>query len=89
VRQPLAGHRGERHALAPTAHDQIIGADLLRPQLDFDRRSDTAPSIGIRGDEHLRSSAARQIELYRVGVAMTAIRRAKRQLGRSGNEGIT
>jgi len=45
--------------------------------------------MGIRGDEHLRSSAARQIELYRVGVAMTAIQRAKRQLGRSGDEGIT
>lgn len=41
------------------------------------------------GDEHLRSSAARQMELYRVGVALTAIQRAKRQLGWSGNAGIT
>jgi hypothetical protein len=29
--------------LHPTAHDQIIGADVLRP--DFDRRSHTAPSM--------------------------------------------
>ena len=26
-----------------TAHDQIIGSDLLRQRLDFDRRFDTAP----------------------------------------------
>jgi len=73
----------------PTAHDQIIGSDLLRQRLDFDRRFDTAPSMGIQGDEHLRRSTARQTALHRIGVGITAILRAQGHLGRFGDEGIT
>jgi hypothetical protein len=70
--------------LHPTAHGQIIDADLLRPQPDFDRRSDTTPSMGIRGGWHLRRSAAQQMELYHM-VAMIA--RYQRHLGTSATRG--
>jgi hypothetical protein len=45
--------------LAADASDQIIGADLLGPQADFDRLGYSAPHMGVRGDKDARRPTAR------------------------------
>ena len=55
-------------ARAAGAGDQVVGADLLRPEPDFDRRRHPAPSVGVRRDENLRAPAARQVGLERIRI---------------------
>ena len=53
---------------AAGARDQELGADLLGPDPDLDRLGQPAPGIGVRGDQHPRRPAARQIGKQRIGI---------------------
>ena len=67
VRERQAAERLREHlrsgalVLAAGAGDEIVGADFLRPEADFDWRGDSAPGVGVRRDQHARRPARRQI----------------------------
>ena len=65
LRQRLG--RGALRRAAGAGH-KIVGADLLRPQPDLHRLGDAAPGMGIRGHQHPRRAAGRQVGLERLGV---------------------
>jgi hypothetical protein len=71
-RQPVErfgqSERGGALGRAAGAGDEIIGANFLWPQPDLDRRRHAAPGMRVRGDQHARHAAARQIGLERVGI---------------------
>ena len=62
------GLRGGALVGAAGARHQIVGAGRLGPDADRDRRGDPAPSLRVRGDQHLAAAAARQVGLERVGI---------------------
>ena len=49
--------------VASRAGDEVVRADLLRPDADFDQRGDSAPRRRVRRDERARRAAGRQIGL--------------------------
>ena len=65
LRQRLGG--GALRRAAGAGH-KIVGADLLRPEPDLHRRGDAAPGMRVRGDQHPRRAAGRQVGLERLGI---------------------
>src|SRR5262249_35675519 len=54
--------------MSSRACDQVICANFLPPNADFDWLSDAAPSVSIGGDQDLTSPTAREIRFERVRI---------------------
>jgi hypothetical protein len=69
VRQRQAAERQRQRLrlsallVASGAGDEIVRADSAGPDADFDRGGDSAPGVGVRGNEHAGRAAGRQIGL--------------------------
>src|SRR5262249_20166989 len=50
---------GRALILAADASNQVVGADLPGPQLDFDRLGYAAPGMGVGGDKDTRRPTGR------------------------------
>jgi hypothetical protein len=54
--------------VAAGSGDQIVGANLLGPEADFDRFGDAAPAGRVRCDQDTRRAASRQVGPQPIGV---------------------